>query len=86
MPSGGAGQTGAIAAQRSGRLKPIHNVPPPQIAQTLSCGIVTVYNVKRRYLAEGLEAALAGAPWVISCFPEDGRDLEALLAAGPRPR
>jgi putative transposase len=33
-------------------------VPPPQIAQTLSCGIVTVYNVKRRYLTEGLEAAL----------------------------
>jgi transposase len=34
-------------------------VVPPQIAQTLSCGIATVYNVKRRYLTEGLEAALA---------------------------
>jgi transposase len=34
-------------------------VPPPEIAQTLSCGIATVYNVKRRYLTEGLEAALS---------------------------
>ncbi len=34
-------------------------VPPPEIARTLSCGIATVYNVKRRYLTEGLEAALA---------------------------
>jgi len=34
-------------------------VPPPDIAQTLSCGIATVYNIKRRYLTEGLEAALA---------------------------
>jgi putative transposase len=33
--------------------------PPPEIAQTLSCGIATVYNVKRRYLAEGLESALS---------------------------
>jgi putative transposase len=33
-------------------------VPPPEIAQTLSCGIATVYNVKRRYQALGLEAAL----------------------------
>ena len=33
-------------------------VPPPEIALTLSCGIATVYNVKRRYLSEGLEAAL----------------------------
>lgn len=46
-------------------------VPPPEIALTLSCGIATVYNVKRRYLAEGLEAALsdkprAGAPRRIS--------------------
>lgn len=33
--------------------------PPPEIAQTLSCGIATVYNVKRRYLTEGLESALS---------------------------
>ena len=37
-------------------------VPPPQIAQTLSCSLVTVYNLKRRYLAEGLEAALTDKP------------------------
>jgi Trp operon repressor len=24
-------------------------VPPPEIAQTLSCGIATIYNIKRRY-------------------------------------
>ena len=44
-------------------------VPPPQIAQTLACGIVTVYNVKRRYLADGLEAALTDKP-------RSGRPLE----------
>jgi transposase len=37
-------------------------VPPPEIALTLSCGIATVYNVKRRYLSEGLEAALSDKP------------------------
>jgi putative transposase len=34
-------------------------VPPPLIAQTLSCGIATVYNIKRRYESEGLESALS---------------------------
>ena len=34
-------------------------VRPPEIAQTLSCGIATVYNVKRRYESEGLESALS---------------------------
>jgi len=29
-------------------------VSPPEIAQTLSCGIATVYNMKRRYESEGL--------------------------------
>jgi transposase len=38
------------------------NLPPPQIAQTLACGIGTVYNVKRRYLTEGLPAALTEKP------------------------
>lgn len=33
-------------------------VPPPEIAQTLSCAMTTVYNIKRRYEREGLEAAL----------------------------
>lgn len=33
-------------------------VPPTDIAQTLSCGVATVYNIKRRYESEGLEAAL----------------------------
>ncbi len=34
-------------------------VPPPEIAQTLSCGIATVYNIKRLYEGEGLESALS---------------------------
>jgi transposase len=37
-------------------------LPPPQIAETLACAIGTVYNVKNRYLAEGLEAALTDKP------------------------
>jgi transposase len=37
-------------------------VPPAQIAQTLSCGVATVYNIKRRYAAEGLESALNDKP------------------------
>lgn len=37
-------------------------VPPAKIAQTLSCGVATVYNVKRRYDAEGLQAALTDKP------------------------
>jgi len=37
-------------------------VPSPEIALTLSCGIATVYNVKRRYLSEGLDAALSDKP------------------------
>lgn len=31
---------------------------PPEIAKILSCALPTVYNVKRRYLEEGLESAL----------------------------
>lgn len=37
-------------------------VPPALIAQTLSCGIATVYNIKRRYEAEGFQAALTDKP------------------------
>jgi putative transposase len=37
-------------------------VPPAKIAQTLSCGVATVYNLKRRYEAEGLQAALTDKP------------------------
>lgn len=37
-------------------------VPPPLIAETLSCGIGTVYNVKHRYLSAGLETALYDKP------------------------
>lgn len=37
-------------------------VPPAAIASTLSCAVGTVYNVKRRYEQEGLEAALREKP------------------------
>ena len=44
---------------------------PPQIAEILGCAVTTVYNVKRRFLAEGLDAALSersrsGKPSTIS--------------------
>jgi len=35
---------------------------PPEIARLLGCTTTTVYNVKRRFLAEGLEAALSERP------------------------
>ena len=44
-------------------------VPPTDIAQTLACGVATVYNIQRRYVAEGLEAALTDKP-------RSGRPLE----------
>jgi transposase len=37
-------------------------LPPPQIAETLACAIGTVYNVKNRYLTDGLQAALTDKP------------------------
>jgi transposase len=37
-------------------------VPPAEIATTLSCAVGTVYNVRRRYEQEGLEAALREKP------------------------
>lgn len=45
--------------------------PPPEIARLLGCALPTIYNVKRRFLAEGLEAALqersrSGKPPTIS--------------------
>jgi transposase len=37
-------------------------VPPADIARTLCCGVATVYNIQRRYKAEGLQAALNDKP------------------------
>lgn len=44
---------------------------PPEIARLLGCALPTVYNIKRRFLAEGLESALqererSGKPTTIS--------------------
>lgn len=59
-------RTGHGANRLQTRARILHlldrQVPPPEIAQTLSCGIATVYNIKRRYLAEGFEAALSDKP------------------------
>lgn len=37
-------------------------VPPSEVAQTLSCALGTVYNIKRRYLKEGFDSALNDKP------------------------
>jgi len=38
------------------------HTPPPEIARLLGCSVMTVYHIKRRFLAEGLESALAEKP------------------------
>lgn len=35
---------------------------PPEIARLLSCSLMTVYHIKRRFLAEGIESALSEKP------------------------
>lgn len=62
-------------------------VPPADIAETLSCSVATVYNIKRRYEAEGLESALtdkprSGRPIEIS---GDGRAKITALACSDAP-
>jgi transposase len=55
---------GALRQQTRARILDLldREVPPSQIAETLSCAVGTVYNVKRRYLQEGLDAALTDKP------------------------
>lgn len=36
--------------------------PPPEIARLLACSLMTVYHIKRRFLAEGVESALSEKP------------------------
>ena len=38
------------------------NLPPSEIAQTLSCALGTVYNLKHRYERDGLDVALTDKP------------------------
>ena len=38
------------------------SMPPSEIAETLSCSLSTVYNIKRRYESEGLDSALTDKP------------------------
>jgi len=37
-------------------------VPPAKIAKILSCGLATIYKIKRRYETDGLKAALTDKP------------------------
>lgn len=59
-----AGGTGSNRLQTRARILDLldKKTAPPEIANLLSCGVATVYNVKRRYLAEGLESALKEKP------------------------
>ncbi len=38
------------------------HTPPPEIARLLGCSVMTVYHIKRRFLAEGVESALSERP------------------------
>ena len=55
-------------------------VSPAEIATTLSCALGTVYNVKRRYECEGLEAALREKPRSGRPVEIDGRQRATLTA------
>jgi putative transposase len=57
------GSTPARTQTRARLLDLLHRGQHPDaIAETLQVTIVTVYNLKRRYLGEGLEAALYDKP------------------------
>jgi transposase len=57
---------GSTAARTQTRARILdlldRNKHPEEIAATLRIGIATVFNVKRRYLTEGLESALYDKP------------------------
>jgi putative transposase len=63
-------------------------VPPPQIADTLSCALGTVYNIKRRYQREGFEAALTEKPRSGKPPSIDGQQRAKItaLACSPAPQ
>lgn len=57
------GATSARVQTRARVLDLLHRQhPPADIAAVLQVGIATVFNIKRRYLAEGLQAALHDRP------------------------
>ncbi len=37
-------------------------ITPPEIVRLLGCSLMTVYHIKRRFLAEGVESALSEKP------------------------
>jgi putative transposase len=62
-------------------------VPPTEIAKTLSCALGTVYNVKRRYEHDGLGSALTDKPRSGRPLEIDGAQRAKLtaLACSPAP-
>ncbi len=59
-----SGGTGANRKQNRARILELlaRNTPASEIAALLGCSPTTVYNVKHRYQAEGLESALTEKP------------------------
>lgn len=58
-----AGTTSARTQTRARVLDLLHHGQHPDtIANTLSLSVVTIYNIKRRYLTAGLDAALTDNP------------------------
>ena len=58
-----SGKSTARRQTRARTLDLLHRREHPQrIAETLRIGIATVYNIQKRYLAEGLDAALTDKP------------------------
>ena len=57
------GTTAARTRMRARVLDLLHRSQhPTRIAATLGVSVATVFNIKRRYLAEGLDAALMDTP------------------------
>lgn len=57
------GSTAARSQTRARVLDLLHRQPhPAAIADTLGVSVATVFNIKRRYLTDGLDAALRDKP------------------------
>jgi len=59
-----SGGTGSNRQQNRARILDLlsKQTTPPEIARLLGCSLMTVYHIKRRFLAEGIESALSEKP------------------------
>ena len=59
-----SGGSGSNRKQNRARILDLlaKQTPLPEIARLLDCSLMTVYNIKRRFLTEGIELALAEKP------------------------